>query len=142
MVAKNHLYVSGHYKNLSKISEFIGQAAVVAGLNERAKYAIQMAVDEACTNIIDHGYGGEGLGSIHLTYNIQEDGLQVNIYDHGKSFDPSKVPKLNTQAPLSERKPGGMGLYFIHHLADTVEFEFGTSKGNRLTLYKRRELTS
>ncbi len=142
MTSKNQLAVSGHFKNLAKIGDFIDQAALQAGLGDRAAYAIQMAVDEACSNIIEHGYGGEGRGSIRLTCNPQEDGLEVIIHDQGAPFEPSKVPQLNTQAPLAKRLSTGMGLFFIQRLVDSVEFKFGTPQGNRLTLFKRRKQTS
>ncbi len=140
-MTKNQLIVSGHFANLAKISDFISQAAVKAGLDDRAIYAVQMAVDEACCNIIEHAYGGEGIGQIRLLYNIQADGLQVIIYNHGAPFDPSQVAELDTQAPLSERKGRGMGLFFIRRLVDSVEFKFGTPQGHQLILFKRREQT-
>lgn len=142
MVSKNQITVSGHFKNLAKIGDFIEQAARQAGLDDQAVYAIQMAVDEACSNIIEHGYGGEGRGSIRLTCQIQKDGLQVMIRDQARPFDPSQVPRLDTGAPLSKRQPRGMGLFFIRRLVDTVEFKFDPPHGNRLTLFKRREQSS
>ncbi len=139
MVAKNQLTVSGHFKNLSRISDFVTAAAVRAGLDERAVYAVQMAVDEACTNVIQHAYGGEGEGQIRLVCHARVDGLEVIIYDQGQAFDPSQVPELNTQAPLSERALGGMGMFFMRRLLDNVEYHFNTSEGNQLILFKRRE---
>ncbi len=138
MAAKKELTVPGYFKNLDKVGEFIKQAATQARLDDQALYAIEMAVDEACTNIIEHAYGGEGKGSIHLTCQVKKDGLQVVICDQGAPFDPSQVPDLNTQAPLHEREEGGMGLFFIRRLVDRYEFKFGTPQGNELLLFKRR----
>jgi serine/threonine-protein kinase RsbW len=139
MAAKNELTVAGNFENLARIGEFVEQAATQAGLDDRGVYAIQMAVDEACTNIIEHAYGGEGKGQIRLTCAAKKDGLHVVIYDKGIPFDPTQVPELNTQAPLEERPLGGMGLFFIRNLIDRVEFKFGTPQGNQLILFKRRE---
>jgi serine/threonine-protein kinase RsbW len=111
-------------------------------LDDQELYAIEMAVDEACTNIIEHAYGGEGKGSIRLTCQVKQDGLQVTICDQGAPFDPTQVPDLNTEAPLHEREEGGMGLFFIRRLVDHYEFKFGTPQGNELTLFKRREQSS
>ena len=137
-VSENQLIVSGDFKNLAKIGGFIDQAAIRAGLDDRAAYAIQLAVDEACANIIEHAYGGEGRGQIHLTYRLREDGLQVIIYDQGTPFDPSQIPEPDIQAPLSERSSRGMGLFFIRKLVDSFEFKFDTPEGNQLVLFKRR----
>lgn len=139
MPSKNELTVAGYFENLAKISDFVEQAALQAGLDNRGVYAMQMAVDEACTNIIEHAYGGEGKGHIRLTCSAQKEGLQVVIYDQGAAFDPDLVPELNTQTPAEERQPGGMGLFFIRKLVDRAEFKFGTRQGNQLTLFKRRE---
>jgi serine/threonine-protein kinase RsbW len=138
MKPEDELIVPGYFENLSYIADFVAQAARQAGLDERAMYGIQMAVDEACTNIIEHAYGGEGKGSIRLICQNQPEGLQVTIYDQGIPFDPAQVPELNTQAPLDERQVGGMGLFFIYRLADRVEFTFGAPQGNQLILFKRR----
>lgn len=139
MASKNELTVVGNFENLARISHFIEQAAAGAGLDERSVYAMQMAVDEACTNIIEHAYGGEGQGDLRLICTAKKDGLQVVIYDQGTPFDPAQVPELDTEAPLHERQAGGMGLFFIRKLVDQVEFKFGTPQGNQLILFKRRE---
>jgi serine/threonine-protein kinase RsbW len=132
------LTVSGHFKNLAHIGDFISQTAAQAGLDERASYAVQMAVDEACANIIEHAYGGEGQGSIRLICGMRPDGLEITIYDQGQPFDPTRLPTLNTLAPLEQRQAGGMGVFFIHKLMDRVEFKFGTPQGNQLILFKRK----
>jgi serine/threonine-protein kinase RsbW len=137
----NQLTVSGYFKNLTQIGDFINRAAIQAGLDNRAAFAIHMAVDEACANIIEHAYGGEGRGQIRVTYKLHEDGLEVIIYDQGKQFDPSQLPELDTQATLSERYSRGMGVFFIRNLMDRVEYKFGTPQGNQLILFKRREST-
>ncbi len=138
MASENELVVPGYFENLTVISDFIVQAAAGAGLDERAVYAVQMAVDEACTNIIQHAYGGEGRGSIRLVYHVQPDGFQVTIYDQGKPFDPAQVPQFNPTLPLDQRPKGGMGLFLIRRSVDRVEFKFGTPDGNQLLLFKQR----
>jgi serine/threonine-protein kinase RsbW len=140
--SSSQLTIGGYFKDLVEVSNFVGQAAVQAGLDERGVYAVKMAVDEACTNIIKHAYGGEGRGQIRLTYKVRANELQVTIYDQGKPFAPSEVPQLDTQAPLEARQSGGMGMYFIRTLMDDIEFKFGTAQGNQLILFKRREPTS
>lgn len=138
MDAKLELTVAGQFENLAKIREFVERLAALAQLDERASYAFQMAVDEACTNIIEHAYGGEGSNSIRLLGEPHPDGLAVIIYDQGQPFAPTQPPTLDTEAPLENRQAGGMGLFFIYKLVDQVEFAAGTAQGNRLRLFKRR----
>jgi serine/threonine-protein kinase RsbW len=128
----------GRYQSLASISEFVLQAARQAGLDGKATYAVQMAVDEACTNIIEHAYGGEGNGTITCSVGFDPDSLTIQLEDNGKPFNPKKVRSPNTHLPLSRRKEGGLGLFFIRQYMDEVRFEFSAGAGNRLTMIKRK----
>jgi serine/threonine-protein kinase RsbW len=128
----------GRYQSLAKISEFVLRVARSAGLNEREAYAVQLAVDEACANIIDHAYGGEGEGEIACTCEVIEDGLRVVLVDQGEPFEPDHVPTQDYHVPLEELKPRGAGLYLMRQMMDEVDFEFDDKAGNVLTMIKRR----
>ena len=129
----------GRFDSLAAISEFVSRAAEAAGLDERAVYAVQMATDEACSNIIKHAYGGEGRGAIECTCRVDDDRLIVMLRDHGRPFDPASVPKPDLNSDLEDRDIGGLGLYFVHKLMDEVCFEFTPGSGNLLTMVIRRE---
>ncbi len=134
------LEVKGVYSNLAKIGETVEKFSVEAGLDARSVYAMQMAVDEACSNIIGHAYGGEGKGVIKLHFRRINDGVQVVINDTGRPFNPENVPEPNVTAPLAERQEGGLGLFLMRQLMDEVSFDFGGGKKgdvNTLVLFKR-----
>jgi len=95
-------------------------------------------VDEACTNIIEHAYGGEGRGDIEITWRISGDRLTVILHDYGRQFDPTDVPPPDIGASLEDRNARGLGLYFMRRLMDEVEFEFTPGSGNVLTMVKYR----
>ena len=95
------------------------------GFDERSVYALQMAVDEACSNIIRHAYGGEGRGNISLQVEQTTSGVKITIEDNGTPFNPDIVPKPDIEAPLEARGEGGLGLFLIRQLMDEVSFEFG-----------------
>jgi serine/threonine-protein kinase RsbW len=128
----------GRYESLQHISDFISQAAQKAGLNDSAVYAVQLAVDEAATNIIEHAYGGEGNGNIECTYELLPEGLRVALIDHGKPFDPDEVPEPQTNGSLDDIKPRGLGLFFMRRMMDEVKFEFTRRSGNRVVMLKRK----
>jgi serine/threonine-protein kinase RsbW len=132
----------GRFDSLAAIGEFVSRAAEAAGLDARAVYSVQMAVDEACSNIIEHAYGGEGRGNIECTCHVDEDGLTVVLRDKGRFFDPTSVPAPDLHANLEDRTGGGLGLYFMRQLMDEVHFEFTPGSGNLLTMVKRREEAS
>lgn len=129
------------YKSLAEIAAFVRRAGEDAGLSNFDIYAVETAVDEACSNIIEHGYKGEGRGEITVTIRITRKALKVILKDGGRSFDPDSVPKPRLDAPLEERAAHGLGLYFIRQLMDEVKFDFHPT-GNTLTLVKLREKKS
>jgi serine/threonine-protein kinase RsbW len=126
----------GQYASLADISKLVVEAAREAGLSDSQVYAVDLAVDEACTNIIEHAYGGEGLGEIRCSCETDERGLTVTIQDHGHPFNPSRVPPPNHNAKLKDVKPGGAGLYLIYKMMDEVYFKFNHVEGNVLKLVK------
>lgn len=135
------LTVTGKFENLSLIGEFVTRAAQAAGLDDRAVYAVEMAVDEACSNIIEHAYGGEGRGDIECACRIDETGLTITLRDHGRPFDPQSIPQPNLQSDIEEREVGGLGIYLMRQLMDEVHFDFTSDEGNVLTLVKRRSFS-
>jgi serine/threonine-protein kinase RsbW len=127
----------GTFENLAVIGDFVRQIANKAGFESFAVYSIEMAVDEACSNIIEHAYGGEGKGEIHCTCSVGEDSLTIILKDQGKSFDPSKIPQPNLGNNLDERQANGLGLYFIRQWMDEVRFVTRGSD-NILTMIKHK----
>jgi serine/threonine-protein kinase RsbW len=127
----------GRYESLERIGEFVRRIAAAAGFDKFGIYSIEMAVDEACSNIIEHAYGGEGRGEIRCTCVLSDDRLTITLHDHGKFFDPTQVPPPNLSANLEDREAHGLGLYFIRQWMDEISFH-STGKENTLTMVKRR----
>jgi len=126
----------GNYKNLEYISHFIIKHAERASFSRDEVYAIQTAVDEACSNIIDHAYKGENRGKIKIQVNEISNGLKIIIQDDGEPFNPDEIPTPDITSPLEIRKERGLGMFFMRKLMDKVIFDFSQSEGNTLTLVK------
>lgn len=128
----------GRLENLALLSKWITQQAKEAGLDETATYAVDLAVDEAFTNIIEHAYGGEGHGEVQCTCQVGDDGLTITLRDFGEPFNPEKIPAPNVKARLADLKSGGAGLFLIRKMMDEVRFEFNPKTGNVLTMVKHK----
>jgi anti-sigma regulatory factor (Ser/Thr protein kinase) len=120
--------------NLSLIADFIAMAMRQIGTEEEI-YKVQTAVDEACTNIIQHGYSAKG-GMIAISCELQGNDFVVTIRDRGKPFDPGSVPPPDLEADLNHRRVGGLGMYLMRKLMDDVSYDFDAEKGNKLTMRK------
>lgn len=128
--------VSSKLENLSLISDFIAEVARQYNLDDHILSDIQLAVDEACTNVIQHGYSLEEEGTITIICQLEGDDFTVVIQDHGKSFDLESISLPDLDADLEERKVGGLGLYFMSQVMDEVKFHFDSREGNELTMIK------
>jgi serine/threonine-protein kinase RsbW len=128
----------GEYKNLEKISKFVVQAAREAGLNEEKTYQVDLAVDEACCNIIDHAYGGEGLGEMHCSVEVGKDKLTIVLKDNGRPFDPSKVPEPELGIPLQRVKRRGAGFFLMRKIIDELHYQHTPEGFNVLVLVKNK----
>ena len=137
MTVKFKLRVTSEMKNLTAISDLITTFAKESSLNADDTFAIQMAVDEACANVIEHAYGGQPNGTVGLVCWLANDEVNVTIRDHGRPFDPQAVPRPDMTAPLDKRHEGALGLYLMEKLMDVVQFEFDPAKGNKLTMKKK-----
>ena len=135
---KNTVTFPGRYDSLASISDFVGKAATEAGLDHKSVYAVLLAVDEACCNIIDHAYGGEGIGDVQCTVDVREGEITVILEDRGQPFNPEKVRAPNLNAPLDKVKSRGAGLFLIRKMMDKVHYESTPGFGNTLILQKRR----
>ncbi len=129
------LKIEGKLENLSLIGEFIGDSMRSFGLDNHKIFDVQLAVDEACTNIIEYGYANE-VGTIDIACQRKGDEIIVIIKDKGKPFDPTSVQPPDLNASLEERKAGGLGIYFMKKLMDEVKYEFSGGK-NVLTMVVR-----
>lgn len=129
---------SADFNNLEAIRDFVGEAAEQAGFSGREMYAIQLAADEACSNVIEHAYADIPDGVIEITCEVKDGQITIVVHDHGKEFDISSVRKPNLSRDLSEREVGGLGVYLIHRLMDEVHFSSSKETGNTLTMIKRK----
>ena len=96
--------------------------------------AMELAVQEACTNIVRHAYTGVDDGTIDLTISLGADEVVIELHDLGHSFDSTAVPAPNFETVQEH----GFGLFLIQQLVDQTEYTTGED-GNRLRLRKKRQ---
>ncbi len=127
------------FEFLDEIRDFVGSIARDAGFVDRDVYNIQLATDEAASNIIEHAYEGVTDGVLEISCVVKnEDVMHIVLVDHGEPFDPSEVPDPDLDADLSERKIGGLGIFLMRKLMDEVHYRTGPGNSNTLTLIKRK----
>jgi len=96
-------------------------------------YNIELAVHEACTNIVEHAYAGI-TGQIELAFTLTEDPRQfvIELHDRGQSFNLADVVAPNLEQPQTN----GYGLFLVHQLMDEVTY-YPEPGNNRWRLVKK-----
>jgi len=122
-------------ESLKKFRDFISACCAKNDISNETILELKLAVDEACTNIITHGYKGMDPGSIILSFRITPDRILVQITDFGHVFEPEASPKPDIEAALEDRELGGMGLYLIYQTMDNIDYQ-NSIEGNTLTFTK------
>ena len=126
------------FEYLDEIREFVGGIARTGGFSDKDVYNIQLATDEAASNIIEHAYENVRNGVLELSCGVKGDLITIVLIDHGESFDPSEIPLPDLKADLSDRKIGGLGIFLMRKLMDDVSYEVKAGQGNILTMTKRK----
>ena len=132
------LVVLATLDNLAQIRDFIVKNASELGADSSSISDLLIAVDEAVTNIIQHGYQNRS-GKVEIEIACEADTLIVRIRDTAPVFDLSNTaePDLNT-SPLEKEIPGGYGVFLIQHLVDIAEHQLLDDGRNELILHKRK----
>jgi serine/threonine-protein kinase RsbW len=134
---ERQLRIVGILSNVSVACEFVVEQAREAGLDDRALHHCYLAVDEACTNIIEHGYGQFCRECVIDVCCMHDDKtFTITIIDDSAAFDPLGNPEPNPKAPLNERGVGGWGIFFIKKLMDDVSYSYEGDR-NRLVMIKK-----
>lgn len=132
------LTVPGRVADLPDVLTFIENVCEEAGVRPELWFDLQLAVEEACANVIEHAYGGQG-GDLMITFATRGRDVVLTVWDHGRPFAPEKVAPPDMSLPLTQRGIGGLGMHLMYHLMDEVRFDFAES-GNSLVMVKRDAL--
>jgi anti-sigma regulatory factor (Ser/Thr protein kinase) len=96
----------------------------------------QLAVEEVITNVIVHGYKKTGC-EIHLSFRFTGDHIEIKVADSAPRFNPLSIPEPELDSDIDERRVGGLGIYLVRQVMDTVSYRYENGR-NILTLEKRR----
>jgi serine/threonine-protein kinase RsbW len=129
--------IPGETHYLTQIRSLISQVASEAGLAEEELYKIETAVDEACTNVIEHAYKGEKESKpIQICLEVTPSRLVVSVKDYGRKFNPGAVKPPDLSKFITEKRDGGLGLFLLQSLMDEIHYTSDPRGYNELTLIK------
>ena len=109
-------------RDLSRMPELVAQLAEQQGLSEDTVFGMNVALDEMLSNIIKYGYTDDAIHEIHIRLSVAGPLLVAEIEDDGQPFDPCAAGPVDVDAPLEERKVGGLGIHIVRTLCTEVGY--------------------
>ncbi|MDH4162583.1 MAG: ATP-binding protein [Nitrospirota bacterium] len=129
------LTVPSHPRFLYIIRSMLYPLAVDAGFGKKGARHIVLAVDEACSNIIRHAYGGDPDKAVTITVLDEPERFVVSLRDYGKKADRSAI----APRALDDIRPGGLGTHFMAVVFEAVTYDTSLEQGTLLTLDKQKQ---
>ena len=130
------LVIKNDISEISKLATFIGELSEELNFTPELNFNLNLVLEEAVSNVILYAYSKEVQKEINLLANISDNNLIFVLTDSGKEFDPTKVPDADVTLSAEEREIGGLGIFLIRQIMDTVEYQRIDGK-NMLTMRKQ-----
>lgn len=111
------------YEEISRIvrdtESFFRREGIAASL----RTAVDLCIEELFVNMVN--YNTETDSSILLEMRPVDHGVEVSLTDFNvERFDPTELREVDIDAPASERTPGGLGLYLVLKMVDSIHYEY------------------
>lgn len=130
------LQVPSSTENLALIREFVGNIAQQSGMDAKDSGKLELAVDEACANVIEHAYGHDITKEVIIRASLDDETLRIDVEDTGRGFDPNSVDQEKLDEMIHKRRTGGLGMRLMKTLMDEVHYEIEPGKKNELHMVK------
>ena len=122
---------------IPKVSLALDRALRVHAFLDEEILDTQLAVEEAITNVIVHGYE-RVTGKIVITFRITHGLAEVQIEDCAPPFNPLSLPEPDITENIEDRKIGGLGVFLIRQVMDDIVYRYENRK-NILVLVKKKK---
>ena len=135
MQTERHLILHNDIQQIPQLADFVGTIAVEKNLDQGLVLNLNLALEEAVTNVILYAYPPDTDGLVDIEAILHPSSLEFIISDSGKPFDPTKAPMPDTSLGLYDRPIGGLGIYMVKTIMDTFRYDRIDGK-NILTMTK------
>ena len=123
------LKLRNNLSEIPKIETFVNEVASVAGIKDHlTTSSINLALEEAITNVIMYAYPSGIDGPVYLEAVISEGKATFILSDTGKPFDPTKAEEVDVTLAAEDRPIGGLGIHLVRTIMDNVSYEYLSGK--------------
>lgn len=136
---QRNITLTNDVQDVPKLSAFVDEVCEEMGFEATDTMQMNLAIEEAVVNVMNYAYLPGTQGDIDIVAQADDLCLKFTISDSGTPFDPTARPEADTTLSAEERPIGGLGIYLVRQLMDSINYERIDNK-NVLTL--RKKLTS
>ena len=133
---QKELTLKNDTRQVPQLNSFIKSVAKQLELDTTQARQLQLGVEEAVVNVMSYAYPPDTKGDITIKALSDGQKLKIQIVDSGVAFDPTETERIDTTLSADERQIGGLGIFLIRELMDTINYERRDGK-NILTMEKR-----
>jgi len=108
---------------LTVLNEFLQDFWRAAALAPAGMQFFELALEEIFMNVVMHGVRPESMPLVQVSLNRVADSVTMTVEDDGPQFDPLSLPPPDLSTGLAERPVGGLGVFLVRELMDTVSYE-------------------
>ncbi len=130
-----HIVIRNDVAGLAALTSAMEHVGAEHGMPEKSLYQLQIALDEMVSNVIKYAWPEGGVHDIEIRITARADGVEVEIIDDGRIFDPRDAPKRDKPSPGQRPQPGGVGVQMTKQLVDRIGYA-RTGSRNHTTLTK------
>jgi len=126
---------------LMVLTEFLREFGSAAALAPAQVGTLELALEEIFLNIVMHGSQPGGAPQVEVSMTLESDAVTMTVEDDGPQFDPLSLPPPDVTVSLADRKVGGLGVFLVRNLMDTVHYARVAGR-NQLRMSKRLDGSS
>ena len=121
---------------VDRIIEFVNNFLEPYDVDMKALSQIDITIDEICSNIFNYAYKDK-VGKIGIDISYADDVVTIDFVDEGAPFNPLEKDDPNIDAPIEQRQEGGLGIFIVKQMMDSVSYRYSENKENILTISKK-----
>ena len=129
------LTLTNDVQEVPLLNTFVDEICELVGFDMKTTMQMNLAIEEAVVNVMNYAYPPGKKGEINISATANDSRLKIIISDSGVPFDPTAKGEADTTLSAEERPIGGLGIFLVRQLMDSVNYEHVDSY-NVLTLMK------
>lgn len=133
---KKSIEIINQIDEIERVSAFIEELGEELNLSLSLVMKINLAIEEAITNIIQYAYPKGSANTINLSTEYKDNELIFILTDRGEAFDPTQVSEVDTSLTAEERSIGGLGIFLVRKIMGEVTYQ-RIDDENRLEMRKK-----